>query len=375
MKVLYWAEGFFPNIGGLEVLSAQFLSALQARGHEFVVIASDINPNLPERSYHDGIPVYRFPFFHVLTERDLNGLRSVVGKILDLIQSFKPDLIHVNYTGPSLFFLLRARTAMSIPTLFAIHSPPSRTSGANGQLAQMLRAVDWVAAVSHATLCDAEQVAPEIAGRTSVIHNGLKMPILQPTSLAFDSPRLLFIGRLAEEKGVDVALDAFALLLRRFSNARLMIAGDGPVRWDLEQHASLRGLNHAVQFLGWVSPEKIPALINSATMVVMPSRWREPFGLVALQAAQMARPIVATRVGALPEIILHNETGVLVENEDSGALADSIAFLLEHPAAAVKMGQAARKRAQETFGFERFVHSYEALYHDLFNDHYARATG
>ena len=122
------------------------------------------------------------------------------------------------------------------------------------------------------------------------------MPDLEPTPPPFDAPRVLYAGRLVREKGVDVAIDAFAAITTRFPKAHLVIAGDGVTRQDLEQQVVDLCLQDRVEFVGWVDPEKMPALINSSTIVVMPSRWEEPFGLVALQAAQMARPIVATRV-------------------------------------------------------------------------------
>ena len=108
----------------------------------------------------------------------------------------------------------------------------------------------------------------------------------------------------------------------------------------------------------------VPALINTATMVVMPSR-REGLPLVALEAALMARPIVATRVGGLPEVVVHQQTGLLVEPENSDALAEAITFLLDHHETATQLGQAARQRAQEVFGWERCVDAYDALYRKL----------
>ena len=87
--------------------------------------------------------------------------------------------------------------------------------------------------------------------------------------------------------------------------------------------------------------------------------------MVALEAAQMARPIVATPVGGLPESVVHQQTGLLVEPEDSVALAEAIAFLLSHPDIARQMGQAGRSRALDIFSLENFVDSYDRLYRRL----------
>jgi len=96
----------------------------------------------------------------------------------------------------------------------------------------------------------------------------------------------------------------------------------------------------------------------------MPSR-AESLPMVALQAAQMARPIVGTRVGGLPEVVIDQETGFLVDKENPEALANAIAFLLDHPKRATRMGQAARDRVQRDFSWERHVDAYDQLYKKL----------
>src|SRR4029077_4031681 len=164
----------------------------------------------------------------------------------------------------------------------------------------------------------------------------------------FDPPRLLCLGRLVAEKGFDSAMTAFALVRNRLPSARLVIAGDGPERSKLQQQTIELGLADSVEFVGSVPPETAAHLIDEATLVVMPSRL-EGFGLVALEAALMARPVVAARVGGLPEVVLHEQTGLLVEHEDHEDLAEAITLLLDHPRTATMFGEAAQRRAKEVF--------------------------
>jgi len=89
---------------------------------------------------------------------------------------------------------------------------------------------------------------------------------------------------------------------------------------------------------------------------------------VALEAALMARPVVATRVGGLLEVVVHQQTGLLVEQEDSHGLAEAIASLLDHPETATEMGQAARQRAQKVFSWKQCVDAYDALYQKLITE-------
>jgi glycogen(starch) synthase len=176
-------------------------------------------------------------------------------------------------------------------------------------------------------------------------------------------PRILCLGRHVRDKGFDVALDAFARIADRFPESRLTIAGDGPERAALQRQASELGIAGRVDFPGRV-PEVHP-YFEAATLVVMPSRWEETFGLVALEAALMGRAVVATRVGALPEVVQDEVTGMVVESEDSAGLALAIASLLERPAVVRRMGRAARERALEAFSLPRCIDRYEELYRRL----------
>ncbi|MBA2446830.1 MAG: glycosyltransferase family 4 protein, partial [Chloroflexi bacterium] len=103
----------------------------------------------------------------------------------------------------------------------------------------------------------------------------------------------------------------------------------------------------------------------------------EGLPLVAVQGAQMARPVVATPVQGLAEVVVDEQTGLLVEPEDTQALVRAVAFLLDHPEVAGRMGALARDRAQETFGWERHVDAYDGLYRKLLDDrrrHEQRST-
>ncbi|MDH3281259.1 MAG: glycosyltransferase family 4 protein, partial [Gammaproteobacteria bacterium] len=170
-------------------------------------------------------------------------------------------------------------------------------------------------------------------------------------------------------------LEAFARLHQVHKRAELTIAGNGPARADLERRAAELGVRSAVRFPGWVEPSNVTNYINAATVVIIPSRWREPFGLVALQAAQMARPVIAHRVGGLPDIIIDNETGMLVSPGDIHGLVGALSFLLEHPGRAIEMGKAARRRNDDVFNFQQFVSQYDELYRSLALDYVPLSVG
>ena len=143
------------------------------------------------------------------------------------------------------------------------------------------------------------------------------------------------------------------------------MAGDGPERAALETLVQELGVEDSVTFLGWVEPEATPRLLDEVSVVLLPARWREPFCLVALEAAHRARPVVAARVGALPEVVVDGVTGLLTEPEEPVALARAVTTLLADPERAERLGQAARERAPRLFGWTRLLDEYEALYRRL----------
>lgn len=360
MRVLFWSGNFWPVIGGAEVLAAKLLPALQNRGHEFVVVTSQRPPDCPREGTYEGIPVYRFPFRE--QSGDLNRLTEMRNCVGRLKRKFAPDLVHISGVERDHFYHLITEGACPAPLLITLHNVLSgQTLGPDSWRRRLVCAANWVSCVSTSVLAETHHIVPEIVPYSSVIYNGLDTPVDDPQSLPIDTPRLLCLGRLKTRKGFDVALTAFASIIDRFPHVRLVVAGDGPERSTLEQQAVRLGLQDVVDFVGWVAPEDVPALVNTATVMVMPSR-HEPFGLVALDAALMARPIVASRVGGLAEVVLHQQTGLQVEPEDADGVAEAIAFLLEHPEIAVQMGRAARKRAQEVFSWDRCVNAYDTLY-------------
>jgi glycogen(starch) synthase len=271
----------------------------------------------------------------------------------------------VNGLGPDNFFHLTTANAHPAPLLVTLHNEWKTEAGP--MVERMLHSAGWITGCSKAILDKARRMLPEIIPRSSLIYNAAAAASISPEPLSVETQRVLCVGRLAREKGFDIAVAAFASVIKQFPHARLVIAGDGPERVGLVRQATEAGLANTVDFLGWVAPEEVPELINTASVVVLPSRF-EGLPLVALQAAQMARPVVGTRVGGLPEIVLHQHTGLLVEKEDVQELARAITFLLKHPEAAICMGRTARRRAQRMFSWDTHVKSYVAICRKLVLD-------
>jgi glycosyltransferase involved in cell wall biosynthesis len=139
----------------------------------------------------------------------------------------------------------------------------------------------------------------------------------------------------------------------------LDLAGRGPLEPALKSYARELGVADAVRFLGFVSPVK--RAIEGAAIVVVPSLG-EGFGMVALEAMERARPVIASAVGGLPEIVADGETGLVVPSADADALAEAIVALAGDLPRAAAMGAAGRERALSLFTPERCVERVEELY-------------
>lgn len=362
MRVVFRSPGFPPDIGGIETLAGQLLPALCERGHEFLVIAGGESAVRSDGAAPD-VEVRRFPFTAALLERDLARIVDLRSAARRAEWEFEPDLVHLNFGGPDAFFQLVPRET---PSLLTLHAPiPELDDGSEPMTARLARAATWTTAVSRAVLDDVLPFAPDVADRASVLYNGVPDPGRPAAPLPLDPPRILCLGRVSPEKGFDIAVDALPRVRADHPDVRLTIAGAGQALDSLRRRAEARGVADAVDFAGPVAREDVPELIETATVVAVPSRWREPFCLVAVEAAQARRPVVATDIAGLRETVSDGETGVLVPPEDAAALGGALSGLLADPGRAERMGVAGRERAARLFSMEAFVDAHDELYRRL----------
>jgi glycogen(starch) synthase len=370
VRVLYWVQRFWPHIGGVEVHATRFLPEMRRRGFELAVLTSPGPLELPAVDAFEGIPVHRVKFEEALSSNDPARLAGVRSEVAALKRAFRPDLVHLHLTDASVLFHLLTRGVEPCPTLVSLRvTLEGELDRPDSVVSKALGAADWITANSRFVLDALHQQLPAAAARSSVILNALAPSGLEPSPLEFSPPILLAMGRLVRDKGFDLALRAMPHVLSRHPSARLFVAGQGPARAELEALAAELGIGGSVRFRGWVEPARVAALLNEATLVLVPSRWREAFGLVALQAAQQARPVIAARVGGLPEVVSHGESGLLFPREDHGALAAAITSLLDDRALAIRLGRNGRRLAGERFGWDYHLDEYARLYQSLGGRH------
>jgi glycosyltransferase involved in cell wall biosynthesis len=181
----------------------------------------------------------------------------------------------------------------------------------------------------------------------------------RPLESAAPEPSVLFLGRLVTNKGCDVLLRAVSQIP---AFAKVRIAGDGPERENLESLAKELGLESRVDFLGWASPDRVRELLNRSCVLAVPSLWPEPFGLVALEAYAAARPVVASSVGGLADLVVDGVTGRSVPPDDPTELAKALTNYLTDLPAALRAGIAGREFSNRNFSMETHLDRVDSVY-------------
>lgn len=362
MRILHWTDSFAPSIGGTEVFVRELARAQLLAGHEVSIVTESI-PTCPNEETLEGIAVRRFPFAPSLLSRQAADVQRVVVATRKFRSEFAPDITHVHFLGAAGWFELLSRPRPG-PVVTTVHPPVECIRLPVELRRRVLMAADAVIAASRSMETSIAEFEPQLRPRLSCVHCGHRMT--PPVPMPPDGEPAVFVGfgRLVEAKGFDVALRAFATFPKnRPCGARLVIAGDGPARASLETLAAELGLQPPqVNFPGWIAHDDMHGLLGTATAVVVPSVWPEPFGLVALEAGIAERPIIASRVGGLPEFVIDGETGWLVPPGDPDALARAFSEVLEDPERAQRLGRNARQKAVREFSIEHCLDRTSEIY-------------
>lgn len=273
----------------------------------------------------------------------------------------RPDIIHINLCAPwACATALSAALLIPFARVVRVDQLPLRTTSAIDlwQTRFLSLRVDAHVAVGEASARRMEDFYA--LGRNSVISIPNGVPDLgAPSTLPTQAPMIVgSIGRLDAMKAHDVLLRAIA----QVEAVEAVILGEGEQRKALEQLAIELGICDRVSLIGWVETPR--AYLPKFDVVAMPSR-SEGFPLAMVEAMLAARPVIATRVGSMPEAIADGETGLLIEKNDVNGLANALRMLRNHPQQRVQLGQRAREKAVSQFTVEAMTASYERLWHTL----------
>jgi len=372
MRVVHISK--VTGVAGSERHLLMLLTGLRKRGIEASMLVLEDPVRSPE-AFYAALTKRSIPFEIVPIHGHLDP--GLTQRLAHILRSQAPDVVHTHLIHGDLYGLRAARQAGFPATISSRHNdnPFRRNPVVKMAIRAAMHRADRVIAISAALADFVTQTEGVPAEKVTVIRYGLEPRSYPPDAVAqahtrlklpLEVPVVGFFGRLIAQKGVDVLLEAFTRLRPAHPDARLIIVGDGDQRDNLETQAAALGLETCVTFTGWVDDAAV--LMLGCDVIAMPSRW-EGFGLVALEAMNARRPLVASQVSALPEIVVEGETGRLVPPDDPEQLAKAIGGLLAAPDQARAMAEAGYARLVDKFGVEQMVEQTVAVYRQVSSSH------
>ncbi len=339
MKILFCSVPFRPAVGGIETVSEILAERFKGVGHEVTLVTQ----TPCDESEHAGYRVVRKP-------TALQMMRLVAWA--DVVFH---NNISLRFAWPQL--LLRRPWVVAHHTWIA----------GGGLAARMKRRV-----LRHAThIAVSKAVAKSLPVPCTMVPNPYADHVFVPTEGGHREGQLVFLGRLVSDKGVHVLLDALALLAQCGKRVRLTVVGEGPEEASLRQQASALGLTGQVSFIGRRSGAALAAVLREHRVLVVPSVWEEPFGVVALEAMACGCVPLVTRSGGLPDAV--GAAGVVVARDDSTALARGIDELVDNPQA-LSGCRAAAPAHLERHTRERVARAYLQVIEDAHRTHSTQST-
>lgn len=199
---------------------------------------------------------------------------------------------------------------------------------------------------------------------TTVVPNGITNTFLQLAPTYHPDGPLIFFGRLDFSKGIDVLIEALAKLHANGIHRRCLIVGRGPARPDVQRALTKYNLNDHVDLVGWQDPSSLAELLETASVAVLPSR-EESFGNTMAESMAACVPVVSTRVGSIPEVVVDEETGLLVPPDNAEALSQAILRCLQNPEEAHTFANNGRERAETYFTWDSSARRFETIFRNL----------
>lgn len=287
------------------------------------------------------------------------------GPLARVINDTQVDLLHAHFGVEGVFAMEAARRS-SIPLVVTLHgfdvtrSPRALRWSRNYSWLAYERLRSRLFASPAHFICVSQHirsraislgVAPE---RIEVIPTGSRISDAANRALSDREMRLVHVGRLVEKKGTRYLLEAFAKIAVKHPDVRLRVVGDGELRAELERRSDALGLGGRVVFLGALTHAETLGEIRDATIVVVPSVTAsdgdsEGLPQVLLEAGAARKPIVATNHSGIPDMIVDQVNGVLVEERDTAALAQAIELLVDNAGLRARLGAEARKTVVQQF--------------------------
>ncbi len=366
LRTCFVSSEYPPHVlGGLGVHVDRLTAALAPLVDVDVVLPSSgresyrtTNPQVALHSLGNAYATYDNPVSW------LRFSKLAAARIERMARHSRPDVIHC-HDWVTVLAGIKCRWALGVPLVFHLHLPNRRRLCASVENLGLICA-DLVTVNSEAMHDELMDRKLPLQGRVEVVKNGVDLEAYHPCEdWPADGDYILFVGRLVQQKGVEHLLSALQYVVAAFPEVRLKIAGDGELRTGLVGFSGSRMLADRVEFLGWKTGEELVDLYQKATVVAVPSIY-EPFGMTALESLACQRPVVASRVGGLQEIVQHGVTGYLAQPGDDLELAQWLMSLLASEEHRGDFGRAGRAwLSRQGFTWPEIAGEFVKLYDDL----------
>jgi glycosyltransferase involved in cell wall biosynthesis len=310
------------------------------------------------------------------------------GHIIDLMKKLSPNILHAHFAYPEGWVARLAVRSLKrkIPFVVTLHGYDILTEPHSGYgirlnkrydllVRKLLEEADAVIVASKAVYEEAEKIMNG-SDKLHLIHNGVDLQKFNPSIDGTEVKKLynaedknvIFTLRHHEPKyGIAYLILAAKIVIKHKRDTIFIIGGDGSLRNYHMKLAKQLGIGDHVFFPGRIFQEEVPKYYAASDVVAVPSL-QEAWGLVATEAMACGKPVVATKVGGLPDQVIEGFNGFLVQPRDPKALADRIIYLLENPSEARRMGLNGRRLAEDKFDIERRVDKILELYRMLIED-------
>lgn len=374
MRILALNYEFPPLGGGAGNATAHICRELVRLGCQVEVLTSGFQ-GLPAQTHQDGYAVRRVRVLrrHVEQCSAVEMASFVLGALFPAVQRarrFRPDILHVYFAVPTGPVGLAAKALTGTPYLLSLRGGDvpgflPETLGAMHRLTAPLARRVWdEAAVVVANSQGLQELAQrnQPRRRVEMVPNGIDLEAFAPPQDARRDGvlRLLFAGRLVEQKGVRYLLEALpAVMAQSGERVELAVLGSGPAEQALRQLTQRLALEDRVRFLGWASREAMPQHYHNADIFVFPS-FEEGMPNAVLEAMASGLPVVATDIYGIRPLVAHGQNGLLAPPGDAPALARALTALAQDRGLRIRMGACSRARASD-FGWEQTARAYLAL--------------
>ncbi len=352
----------YPTFGGSGVVAADLAHGLAERGHEVHLLSYEAPARLAcfhaNLAFHTvevtAYPLYKYPPYTL----------ALAARMAEVARAHGIEILNVHYAVPHAASALVARELLPRSRRFALvttcHGTDVSLAGGDAGFAPLIR---WTLRSSEAVTAVSGWLATETrrlfgVRRPRILPNFVDLERFAPASSPSGEPVVVHCSNLRPVKRVPDVIAAFAAATRN-TRARLVVVGDGPEAPRARQEAERLGISRRVRFLG--NQTALEEILRGATAYLLASE-SESFGLSALEAMACGVPVVAPRVGGIPEVVEDGVTGLLAPPGDIGALGAALRRLCTSPALGRRLARAARARAEARFGRERGIDRYEALY-------------